>query len=809
MKKLHLMGKIAAVLLAFLYLNIAHAGTPVWTLTPLTPTTISVPSNSTATVKYQVTNQSKHTHSLQMSPITGINQVTSAGNCSDPFVLGYQQSCTLTLQVIGSELDGPIEGGPVVCETGNALQCYRPSQPNNLNISQEYTVGGAVSGLIGGTLVLQNNGGNNLSITANGNFTFSNALSDNSSYNVTVLTQPIGQVCTVNNGSGTIHGDNVTNITVSCTRIAYTVGGTVSGLVGSVTLVNNGADDLVQNADGSFTFSTPVPIGGTYNVTVKTQPATQTCVVANATGIITNTNVTNVTVTCLTNMFTVGGNVSGLIGTVTLVNNGGDPLVRSSDGNFTFSTPIAQGSPYNVTVQTQPGTQTCTVSNGSGIMGSSNVTNVQVTCSTNAFSVGGSISGLTGTVVLLNNGGDNLSRSANGSFTFTTLVAQGSPYNVTVGTQPSGQTCTVSNGSGTMGSGPVTNVQVTCSTNSFSVGGSISGLTGTVVLLNNGGDNLSRSVNGSFTFSTLVAQGSPYNVTVGTQPSGQTCTVTNGSGTMGGGPVTNVQVTCAGGNTTLTVPTNGTIPVQNGTNTFTVHNSGSNTATNVHAVLPGAWTTVTQDSSNCVSIAPSGNCNLVFSSTTPFVAQGSITVTGDNITSPPTTALAFTMSSYLVWAVGSSNSASVVDNSNLTAEQWGNNVVTGAQNPNDGFNNTQVINGTVGIGASAAVNCFNSTAGGASVGSWYLPAICQLTTGAPPGCTPGTANIETNLLSLGFTNLANSGNYWSSREASTTFGPSNPANTAWIVSASTIFLVPNPAFKSNVANVRCVRSLSY
>ena len=68
------------------------------------------------------------------------------------------------------------------------------------------------------------------------------------------------------------------------------------------------------------------------------------------------------------------------------------------------------------------------------------------------YSVGGTVSGLSGTVVLQDNGGDDLSVSANGSFTFATSLAGGAGYSVTVETNPSGQSCLVSNGSGTVGS---------------------------------------------------------------------------------------------------------------------------------------------------------------------------------------------------------------------------------------------------------------------------------------------------------------------------------------------------------------------
>ena len=167
----------------------------------------------------------------------------------------------------------------------------------------------------------------------------------------------------------------------------FTLGGTVSGLSGTVVLQQNGTDDLSINANGAFTFASPVAEGAPYNVTVLTQPATQACTVTNGCGdhggIMGASNVTNVEITCSTNTFTLGGTVSGLSGTVVLQQNGTDDLSINANGAFTFASPVAEGAPYNVTVLTQPATQTCTVTNGSGIMGASNVTNVEITCSTN------------------------------------------------------------------------------------------------------------------------------------------------------------------------------------------------------------------------------------------------------------------------------------------------------------------------------------------------------------------------------------------------------------------------------------------
>ena len=170
--------------------------------------------------------------------------------------------------------------------------------------------------------------------------------------------------------------------------------------------------------------------------------------------------------------YTVGGQIQGLLGTLVLENNGSDMVTMNADGTFTFSNALPTGSTYAVTVQNQPATQTCTVSNGSGTIANTNVTNISINCSANTRTVGGMVSGLAAseTVTLQNNSGDDLPVSTDGSFTFSTPVAQGASYHVTVSTQPVTQTCTVVNGSGTAGTTNITNIQVTCATNAYTEG---------------------------------------------------------------------------------------------------------------------------------------------------------------------------------------------------------------------------------------------------------------------------------------------------------------------------------------------------
>jgi hypothetical protein len=452
---------------------------------------------------------------------------------------GPQQSCTV------SNGSGTVSSSSI---TNIAVACA----------TDRFTIGGTTSGLAGSGLVLQLNSGNDFQVRANGAFAFPVAVASGTPYVVSVRTQPSNpaQNCSVGNGVGVVLGANITNITVSCTTNAFSIGGSVSGLRGSgLVLQKNGGDDLAIASNGNFTFQTEQASGTTYQVAVRTQPTnpSQTCTVANANGTVGSGNVRNVRVSCSTNTFSVGGTVSGLLGSgLVLSNNGGDNLPIGADGSFTFPSQLASGANFNVTVRTQPSgpSQACTVSNGSGTVGDGNVTTVAVSCSTNDFTVGGSVGGLAGSgLVLQNNGGDNLSIGADGSFTFPAGVPSGAPYNVTIAVQPSGptQSCTVANGSGVIGADNVTNVSVSCVTTEFSVGGSVSGLTGTgLILQNNGGDDLPIASNGSFTFATSVLTGMGYNVTVAQPPSGplQVCTVTNGVGTVNGADVVTVEVSC-------------------------------------------------------------------------------------------------------------------------------------------------------------------------------------------------------------------------------------------------------------------------
>jgi uncharacterized repeat protein (TIGR03803 family) len=376
------------------------------------------------------------------------------------------------------------------------------------------------------------------------------SLPSGTSYSVTVQRQPTGETCTVAGGTGTIQSANVANLVVTCSNQAYSLQGTISGLNGPGLVLANGTDTLaVSSGATSFMMPTPVAYTSSYGVTVQTQPPGLACAVGNGAGTMPASAVTDVAITCTDQPFSLGGTISGLGNNAGLtLTNGSDALaVAAGSTSFTMPTPVAFGNSYSVVVQTAPAGLTCTAGNASGTMPASNVAGVVITCSDQSYTVGGTISGLASSGMVLVNGSDAFAvNSGASSFTMPTAVAYTSAYAVTVQTQPTGLTCSVSNGTGTMSSAAVTNIAVTCSANTYTVGGTISGLTATgLVLLDNGGDATAVSANATqFTMNTGVAYGSVYAVTVQTPPTGLVCSVSNGTSTMGAADVTSVSIAC-------------------------------------------------------------------------------------------------------------------------------------------------------------------------------------------------------------------------------------------------------------------------
>jgi hypothetical protein len=129
-----------------------------------------------------------------------------------------------------------------------------------------YDLGGNIIGL-DGTLTLLNNGANNLIVLTAGSFKFPIGLTNGATYNISILKQPLGQICTVTSGAGAMSTVAVSSININCVNVwSKTVevgaaGGYTSGVATAVDSERNvfiagntsvGIDGLVNMGVSDF-----------------------------------------------------------------------------------------------------------------------------------------------------------------------------------------------------------------------------------------------------------------------------------------------------------------------------------------------------------------------------------------------------------------------------------------------------------------------------------------------------------------------------------------------------------------------------
>ena len=223
---------------------------------------------------------------------------------------------------------------------------------------------------------------------------------------------------------------------------------------------------------------------------------------------------------------------------------------------------------------------------------------------TTTFRVGGQLAGLGvgKTVVIADASGPSAAVSANGSYSLQ--LPAGTTYSLRIAAQPVGQTCTLTNATGTV-TADVNNISVACldnavPSNARTLGGSVAGLgtSKTLVLqLSAGGATQEASVaaDGLFEFAQPVA--GPYRITVRSQPLNQTCTVSGGEGVAdSNGPAPSISVACAATAFRLSGTVSGNIGVvalRNTANGDTVTVGGNGAFSFAQPVLAGTAYSVT------------------------------------------------------------------------------------------------------------------------------------------------------------------------------------------------------------------------
>ena len=192
---------------------------------------------------------------------------------------------------------------------------------------------------------------------------------------------------------------------------------------------------------------------------------------------------------CATSLAACGGGsgslilhvqITGLVKDGLVLTNGGDTtdVLKAGTTYVQFPTLIGNDDHFDIKIKQLPVHTTCTLTDGANKANYITVQQPVLNCTTDSYNLGGAVTGLTSGVLVLANGHDQVSITANGgapvSFTFPTKVADGGAYGVTVLAQPAiqgvptGQTCTVAGGTGNMPSPPegqmgdVSTLAITC-----------------------------------------------------------------------------------------------------------------------------------------------------------------------------------------------------------------------------------------------------------------------------------------------------------------------------------------------------------
>ena len=168
--------------------------------------------------------------------------------------------------------------------------------------SGQLLLGGTIAGITKESAVLQNNSAHDTTVTASGEFYFNDLIAIDEQYNVTVKSWPSNvEKCTVYNGSGR-SAFNVQNVQVVCELKQHAITATVTGL-GTATglvLVNGTTKFPVDPAaDGTQVSLGTIGEDAPYGFAVLTQPAGRICSIANGSGTMSTTPVTNVAINCV------------------------------------------------------------------------------------------------------------------------------------------------------------------------------------------------------------------------------------------------------------------------------------------------------------------------------------------------------------------------------------------------------------------------------------------------------------------------------------------------------------------------------
>lgn len=254
------------------------------------------------------TQASAHTISGSITGLTPGKEVTLQNNSDDFTIVAKNGPFSFKQKIANlSGYNVTVKDQPdgLTCTVGNSSGSGVSTDINSVNVLCSETifdVSGVITGLNPTRQVTLSNNGDLVVVKADSDGRFSFKVAKQGSYFIRVAVQPENQVCSpvANYKQSDVTAD-VNNVAFICSEQWFTVGGTLTGLLSSsaITVNNNDVEARTLYENGNFTFQTsPVALGGSYEVTIDTPPFLQNCKVTNGTGTAVRANVDNVVVTC-------------------------------------------------------------------------------------------------------------------------------------------------------------------------------------------------------------------------------------------------------------------------------------------------------------------------------------------------------------------------------------------------------------------------------------------------------------------------------------------------------------------------------
>ncbi|MDP1923034.1 MAG: hypothetical protein Q8L14_42715 [Myxococcales bacterium] len=464
-------------------------------------------------------------------------------------------------------MDSPVDGG-----SDQPLDDGGSTLPPDAGIVRTVTIGGTVEGLdpTFGALTLSLNGGEVVSVAAPGPFIFTTRLAEQTPYTVTLVTSPAEQRCELENATGVTQTADISTVRVRCTTRTSVLQGVARGVDRQGLSLRESVSQQLLTLPidaGAFAFPTPVEFGQRYQVTVDSTPVGRDCGLDGGTGVV-DAGVTFFEVSCAVRRVPLSVELQGVdVDGVTLTERGSNQVLTTTAGADAgaFPSPLLWESTYDVLVSAPPASgRTCSIDGGTGtVLGP--IPPPVVSCVKQRFQVGGTISGLDAGSVRLRENTTMQQVTANAgatSFVLPAPVEWDTPIDVVIAAQPPTRFCVLDGGSRVVRS-TITDIAVACR-GGFPVSGLVRNLRGAGLQLAERGtaQTITIAPDGgttAFQLPVVVPEGDALQLSIATQPAGQTCRFEAPVGPVNG-PIPSVLLTCGASTSDLVINEVGSFP---------------------------------------------------------------------------------------------------------------------------------------------------------------------------------------------------------------------------------------------------------